>query len=287
MKKELTVEQKIKRRNFISFGTFFLLGGAGIWSWKWLYHSPIEGEGSITGSARIPLRKALNKTEIAFRNFFSSRHLVKTYPKEMAAKNVRVNSDIGIDDSNFNPETWKLKIIQNPSLNINKKTSQNQSTNQNQTSTQNTPPRTDYTTKPTIELSMEEIKSLPKTEIVFDFKCVEGWDQIQYWGGVTFQDLLKHLGITNQTQYDFVGMETPNEEYYVGLDMDSAIHPQTILAYEMNGKPITLEHGAPLRLIIPVKYGIKNIKRIGTISFSDTRPKDYWAEQGYDYYSGL
>jgi DMSO/TMAO reductase YedYZ molybdopterin-dependent catalytic subunit len=55
----------------------------------------------------------------------------------------------------------------------------------------------------------------------------------------------------------------------------------------MNGAPLTDEHGAPLRLVIPVKYGIKNIKRIGSIEFTDTRPKDYWAERGYDWYAGL
>jgi DMSO/TMAO reductase YedYZ molybdopterin-dependent catalytic subunit len=82
-------------------------------------------------------------------------------------------------------------------------------------------------------------------------------------------------------------MKTPNEAYYVGLEMEGAMHPQTILAYEMNDQPLKLEHGAPLRLIIPVKYGIKNLKRIGTITFSNQRPPDYWAEQGYDYYSGL
>ena len=54
----------------------------------------------------------------------------------------------------------------------------------------------------------------------------------------------------------------------------------------MNGQPLTLAHGAPLRLVIPVKYGYKNIKRIGTIRFTATRPADYWAEQGYDWYAG-
>jgi DMSO/TMAO reductase YedYZ molybdopterin-dependent catalytic subunit len=71
------------------------------------------------------------------------------------------------------------------------------------------------------------------------------------------------------------------------LDMPSVMHPQTMLAYEVNEKALPMEHGAPLRLIIPVKYGIKNLKRIGSISFSDQRPRDYWAELGYDYYSGL
>ena len=55
----------------------------------------------------------------------------------------------------------------------------------------------------------------------------------------------------------------------------------------LNDELLNGNHGQPLRLIIPVKYGIKNLKRIGSINFSNTRPRDYWAEQGYDYYSGL
>jgi DMSO/TMAO reductase YedYZ molybdopterin-dependent catalytic subunit len=74
--------------------------------------------------------------------------------------------------------------------------------------------------------------------------------------------------------------------YYVGLDMASALHPQTLLVYEMEGRPLTPEHGAPLRLFTPVKYGIKSLKRIGTIRFTDERPPDFWAERGYDWYAG-
>ena len=85
----------------------------------------------------------------------------------------------------------------------------------------------------------------------------------------------------------YVGMMTPDEEYYVGVDMPSALHPQTILCYEHNNKPLTPDHGYPLRLIIPVKYGIKSIKRIGSMYFDNEKPSDYWAERGYDYYSGL
>jgi len=252
---EILVDKKINRRNFISFGTFFLLGGAGFTAWKWLYNSPVEPEGGITSGTRIPLRKALNQTELAFRNFFSPHHLVKTYPKSMAAKKVRQNSDIGLTDTSFKPENWKLALEKDA--------------------------------KTFLHLTIEDIKALPKTEIVFDFKCVEGWDQIQYWGGVSFNDLIKHYGLEEYTRHKYVGMDTPDKNYYVGLDMESATHPQTLLAYEMNGLPIPINHGAPLRLIIPVKYGIKNIKRIGTISFSNDRPRDYWAEEGYDYYAGL
>jgi len=60
-----------------------------------------------------------------------------------------------------------------------------------------------------------------------------------------------------------------------------------VLALEMNGEPISVENGAPLRLIVPVKYGIKNLKCIGRIFFSESRPRDYWAEGGYDWYAAL
>src|ERR1700740_2846328 len=95
VKKELSVEQKINRRNFISFGVFTVLAVGAYEGWRWLYKSPDEVAG-ITAGAHKPLRRALNKTEIFFRRIaFSENHLVKTYPKEMAAKDVRHNSDIG------------------------------------------------------------------------------------------------------------------------------------------------------------------------------------------------
>ncbi|MFD0792010.1 molybdopterin-dependent oxidoreductase [Mucilaginibacter litoreus] len=254
IKQPLTVDQKIRRRNFLSFGIFGTLGAAAYGGWKWLYHSPKETAG-VTAGAHAPLRRALNKTELFFRRLtFNESHLVKTYPVEMAAKTVRHNSDIG-SEGDVNIDEWRLKIIRRD--------------------------------KSTLNISYNEILALPKTELVFDFKCVEGWDQIQHWSGVRFNDLLSHFELHEETKMSYVGLMTPDEQYYVGLDMPSAIHPQTILAYEMNGKPLPPKHGKPLRLIIPVKYGIKNLKRIGTITFSNRRPPDYWAEQGYDYYSGL
>jgi DMSO/TMAO reductase YedYZ molybdopterin-dependent catalytic subunit len=253
--KPLTTDQQINRRTFVSFAAFIGLAGAAYGGWKWLYNSPIEAKG-ITGGARVPLRRALNKTELFFRNFFSNNNLVKTYPKSMAAKKVRVNSDIGIEAAKpFDPATWKLEVKKSLTE--------------------------------TLNITLEDLKALPKTEIIYDFKCVEGWDQISHWGGVKFSDFIAHYKLDEQVKMEYVGMETPDGNYYVGLDMPSAMHPQTLLAYEVNDKALPLVHGAPLRLIIPVKYGIKNLKRIGSISFSNERPRDYWAELGYDYYSGL
>jgi DMSO/TMAO reductase YedYZ molybdopterin-dependent catalytic subunit len=254
-KKALTIEQQINRRNFISFTSFAVLAGGAFGGWKWLYNSSEETAG-ITAGARKPLRRALNKTELFFRRTFSDNHLVKTYPKSMAAKRVRVNSDIGVEaEKKFDPATWKLQV--------NKKGGE------------------------ILQVSLQDLMTLPKTEIIYDFKCVEGWDQISHWGGVRFKDFMEHYKLGDYTKMQYVGMETPDKAYYVGLDMPSAMHPQTLLAYEMNDKLLPLENGAPLRLIIPVKYGIKNLKRIGSITFSNSRPHDYWAEQGYDYYSGL
>jgi DMSO/TMAO reductase YedYZ molybdopterin-dependent catalytic subunit len=250
-----TVSQKqINRRNFIAFGSFIGLNAMAFGAWRWLYKSPKE-ESGITAGARKPLRKALNQNELLLRKTFSNDHLVQTYSKSMADPNVRVNSLIGIDDAAFDAKNW--------SLTVNKKDGNK------------------------LQLSLQDIMALPKTEIVFDFKCVEGWDQISYWGGVKFSDFITHYDLQQEATLQYVGMATPDKAYYVGLDMHSAMHPQTLLAYEMNGKPLPVKHGQPLRLIIPVKYGIKNLKRIGTISFSDERLPDYWAEQGYDYYSGL
>jgi len=153
--------------------------------------------------------------------------------------------------------------------------------------------------KEPLSLSLAYLKQLPRTEMITELKCIEGWSQVVQWAGVTLSDfMVKHpptpkgnlppdvLQRPNDLP-EYVGLATPDGEYYVGLDRASALHPQTLLAYEMNGQPLTEEHGAPLRLVIPVKYGIKNIKSIGVIRYTDERPADYLAEQGYDWYAGL
>jgi DMSO/TMAO reductase YedYZ molybdopterin-dependent catalytic subunit len=253
-KVENAVDKQIKRRTFISFFSFLALNGAAYFSWKWLYKKAPKETAGVTAGAKKPLRRALNQTELAFRKIFSHNHLLKTYPKSSAAKNVRVNGDVGLDKTIIINQ-WKLQVVKKPGE--------------------------------ILQVSLDELKALPKTEIVFDFKCVEGWDQIQHWAGVKFVDFMQHYGLNEQATMEYTGLITPDKQYYVGIDMPSALHPQTLLCYEMNGKPLKPEHGAPLRLLIPVKYGLKSLKNIGTISFSNSRPPDYWAESGYDYYTGL
>ncbi len=252
-KKTGSIDGKIRRRTFISFAVFGSLGAVAYKGWKWLSNSPAE-PGGVTGGAKEPFRQVLDKNEAALKKVFSPNNLAKTYPKSRAVKTVRKNGNLGLKGA-FIEEDWRLKVE--------KKSGQ------------------------VLEIRIDELKSLPKTEIIFDFKCVEGWDQIQHWGGVRFIDFIEHYNLSQEASMKYTGLLTPDGKYYVGMDMESAIHPQTILAYEMNDEPLIRIHGAPLRLIVPVKYGIKNLKCIGTINFSNDRPRDYWAERGYDYYAGL
>lgn len=134
--------------------------------------------------------------------------------------------------------------------------------------------------------TQEQIRALPRSEATVELRCIEGWSTAVSYAGVKFSDFMKAAGI-DSSKFQYVGFVTPDGEYYVSIDMESMQHPETMLTYEINGHEITLKEGAPLRLFIPIKYGIKSIKRIGKVIFSNKRPPDYWAERGYDWYSGL
>lgn len=139
-------------------------------------------------------------------------------------------------------------------------------------------------------LTLDQIRAVDASRFSTLFKCVEGWSMPLDYAGPRFSDVMEQFNIGKKADgsyYKYVGLETPDQQYYVSIDMESMRHLQTVLALEMNGVPISPEHGAPVRLIIPIKYGIKNLKRIGFITFSDTRPPDYWAENGYDWFAGL
>lgn len=141
-----------------------------------------------------------------------------------------------------------------------------------------------------LEVKIDDLEKLPRTQAATDFKCVEGWTEVFSYAGVKFSDFMKAYGVgfhEDGTPFPYVGMETPDGQYYVSLDAASMMAPDVVLAYEMNGGELTVENGFPLRLVIPSKYGVKNLKRIGRIFFSDIRPPDYWQKRGYDWYLGL
>ena len=123
--------------------------------------------------------------------------------------------------------------------------------------------------------------------------CVEGWSAIAWWSGLRFDDLLhayppvpqaKWAHIESSVNLDANGNPDP---YFVSIDLLTAQHPQTLLATHLNGQPLTVEHGAPLRLLVPVKLGLKNIKAITRITYTKDEPLDYWAQRGYSRYDGI
>jgi len=142
---------------------------------------------------------------------------------------------------------------------------------------------------PGLLLSMDDLMKLPKVEFCTEFKCVEGWSEITQWGGVRLRDLMEMYPPqkVNGREPRYVYMETPDGNYYGGYDLAAARHPQSLLVTEMGGQPLTQQHGAPLRLHMPIKYGYKQIKRIGLIAYTDQKPDDFWTKLGYDWYAGL
>lgn len=142
---------------------------------------------------------------------------------------------------------------------------------------------------PGLLLTMEDILRFPRHELVTQFKCIEGWSQIVHWAGIRMADFLDAYppALIDGKQPKYVYMETPDGDYYTGYDLHVCRHPQTLLVTEMMGQPLTQYHGAPLRLHMPIKYGYKQIKRIGLISYTNSKPDDYWTKLGYDWYAGL
>jgi DMSO/TMAO reductase YedYZ molybdopterin-dependent catalytic subunit len=205
-------------------------------------------------NAPWPQRKVLDLNGEIARRYISDSRLMPTYsPSEVGP--IKVNGDIGIDPD-FDANKWQLEVAASED-------------------------------DPSLKLQLSDILTLPKVNMTTRFCCIEGWSVIQSWGGARFSDFTTKYFPPGQKLPQYVYMATPGEDYYVGLDMKSALHPQTLLAYEHNGRALEREHGAPLRLVMPIKYGIKNIKRIGLIRYTNDRPDDYWAEEGYDWFAGL
>jgi len=123
--------------------------------------------------------------------------------------------------------------------------------------------------------------------------CVEGWSAIAWWAGLRFDDLLSAYPPMSQAKWARLessvnlGRWGNPDPYFVSLDLSTARHPQTLLATHLNGKPLTVEHGAPLRLLVPVKLGLKNIKAVTRITYTKDEPADYWAKRGYSRYDGI
>jgi len=252
----LAEAQHRSRRAFIGLG---LAGLAGLGGWRWLLSQP-----AAEGIPR-PLRQVLDANGRLSSAYFRETRLAPEFARSRA-QTPRENGDVGLGDE-LDPAAWRLRVQ-------------------------------GYGSNNTQEFTLADVKALPRIEMTTELKCIEGWSVVVHWAGARLSDFLAKYPLATRSGRPadllhppadlapYVGLLTPDAAYYVGLDMPSALHPQTLLCYEMNGAPLTPAHGAPLRLVTPLKYGIKHLKRIGTIAFADTRPKDYWAELGYDWDAG-
>jgi DMSO/TMAO reductase YedYZ molybdopterin-dependent catalytic subunit len=138
-----------------------------------------------------------------------------------------------------------------------------------------------------IELKLTALKQIPSTSIIMQHVCVEGWAAIVQWGGLRLRDLAKMVQPNDSVRYVLFGSA---DNYTESWDLASALHPQTLLAYQMNGQPLPVNNGAPLRLASPIKLGYKQSKWVTKVTFVSQIPKGgkgYWEEQGYEWFGGI
>jgi DMSO/TMAO reductase YedYZ molybdopterin-dependent catalytic subunit len=131
--------------------------------------------------------------------------------------------------------------------------------------------------------SLADLMRLPLTDQITRHICVEGWSAIGRWGGVRFSEFLTRIGADLQANY--VGFRC-FDDYYTSIDMPTALHPQTVLAWSFDGHPLPAEFGHPVKLRMPTKLGYKNPKYIAEIFVTNDYPGGYWEDQGYNWFGG-
>lgn len=310
----MTDDEAKKKLRALSRRSFLVAGAAAI--------AGYFGYGYLREQGETPFRLAFEFNEDVSQAFYSPRRLAPEFARNQVG-NLRINGGEGLSDG-FDPQKWRLQIVgaanqeKYPQYvdDIAYETAMDNSSEMRDTSRQHEqidakekpganempPEMMDRAAAmqmktPGLLLTLDDIKNLPRVEMTTELKCIEGWSTVVNWAGARFSDFLQRFlpNTKNGSPPDvsrtqdfvpYVSLVTPDGGYYVGMDMPSILHPQTLLCYEMNGEPLTLAHGAPLRLVTPTKYGIKQIKRIGRIAFTAERPADFWAERGYDWYSG-
>jgi DMSO/TMAO reductase YedYZ molybdopterin-dependent catalytic subunit len=214
----------------------------------------------LVGGLGFPrLRDPLLRAGVAFTDWASAKwsrpnHLAPTYASsELTPVDRFYVNTYDVDDPQVDLEKWALKVSGD-------------------------------VTRPG-NYTLAEIQGFPKLTQNTRHICVEGWDVIGRFGGTRISDFLQHVGANPKAKFLYVECA---DDYYESLDMASVLHPQSLLCYEMYDRPLTREHGAPLRLSIPTKIGYKQAKYLTSLRVMDVVPKaGYWEDQGYPTYYGL
>ena len=239
--------RRLTRRGFVRGG---VAAAGALLGWKWL-RSRSDADG-----IPWPLRSMHRLNERLWGATYSNGRLAPEFPASQAGE-PKVNGPHGWPDAT-DPAAWTLTASQPD--------------------------------QPDRAFRLTDLAGPPRIEMTTELKCIEGWSQVVTWGGVRLADFAAAHNLGRRPDggwHPYVAFETPDGAYYVSLDTPSALHPQTLLCDRMNGAPLPANHGGPLRWVVTVKYGIKNLKWLSAIRFRDARPADFWAERGYDWYAGL
>ncbi len=144
--------------------------------------------------------------------------------------------------------------------------------------------------------SLQEIRRMPARTQITRHDCVEGWSAIAKWTGVPLVEIIRRVRPQTEVRYVVFhcwDTDSDGNAYYESIDFRDALHPQTILAYEMNDKPLPVPHGAPLRLRVERQLGykmakyIRRIEFVGSVNQIGQGKGGYWEDQGYEWYAGI
>jgi DMSO/TMAO reductase YedYZ molybdopterin-dependent catalytic subunit len=212
------------------------------------------GAFAIPGAQQWLLKKGLGFSDWASGVMFRRQHLATTFTdSELTPFEKFPINGYDVDDPGVIFENWALTVtgaVQKPG---------------------------DY--------KLEQIQKLPLQRQNTRHVCIEGWDVIGRFGGTRLSNFLNMIGADTTSRYIAVKCA---DDYYESLDMETALHPQTLLCWEMYERPLTREHGAPLRLNIPTKVGYKQAKYLTDLKVTNVLDKaGYWEDQGYAEFYGL
>ncbi len=183
---------------------------------------------------------------------FSSRRLAATFPPSAITRPFPFNAYYGMDDiRTVDASAWRLELS---GLIDDRK-----------------------------PWSLAMLRGLPQRSQITRHICVEGWSAIGQWSGVPFSVFLRRIGADLRARY--VGFRC-FDDYFTSIDMETALHPQTIMALDYGGAPLPPAYGAPMKLRMPTKLGYKNPKYIAAITVTNHNPGGYWENQGYNWFGG-
>ncbi len=131
--------------------------------------------------------------------------------------------------------------------------------------------------------SVDQLHALPQESQVTRHVCVEGWSYIGKWSGTPLRGFLERIGADLHARY--VGFECA-DGYYTSIDMATALHPQTIMAFRQSDQILPVENGFPFKVRMPTKLGFKNPKWVTTMYVTDRYTGGFWEDRGYNWFSG-